>query len=146
MTDRIAQTVASGRCKYLYAKGEATPPSKFSYNAANSAKRNPMAPRGQWDSASQSVKPKGKGKKVQCIKTQVQDASAASPGPSDLDSVSMADVCTTNSPSLAHIIPRLFGSQNASPSQNHTRNQSSPPSLQLGLGHAGGNPVDQPGA
>ena len=38
-------------------------------------------------SALQSVKPKGKGKKVQRIATEAQDASTTSPGPLDLDAL-----------------------------------------------------------
>jgi hypothetical protein len=98
-TEEVAKKVASVRRKDAYARGEATPPKKFAYNAANSAKRNPKAPRGRLDSASQSVKLKGK---VQRTERGAHNVSTASPEPLDQGSM---DIHVTNTRSLAHTTP-----------------------------------------
>lgn len=90
--DEIAKTVARGRRKGAYAHRVASPPPRYAYNAANSAKRNPAAPRGRWDSVSQSVIHKSKGKKVQRAEEQTQDVRVASPALSNQGSVNTADV------------------------------------------------------
>jgi hypothetical protein len=77
-TWEAARRTASGWRKDAYSYGEATPPSKYTYNAANSAKRNPAALRSRWDSVLQSVKHEGKGKKARCTKKQVQAIRTAS--------------------------------------------------------------------
>lgn len=56
----VARTFTSGRRKYSYRCGTAIPPSRYAYNRANSAKRNPKAPRGRWNSVTKSVQPEGK--------------------------------------------------------------------------------------
>ena len=78
-TEEIAKTIASGRRMEAYQHREATPPAKYAYNAANSAKRNQKAPRGRWDSTLESIVCQGK--KAQRL-PQVQDAAPASPVPS----------------------------------------------------------------
>lgn len=82
-TEAIAKTIASGRRTGAYARGEATPPQKYAYNAANSAKRNPTALRGRWDSMSQSVKYEGKGQKARRTEEGAGDVSIAFPEPLD---------------------------------------------------------------
>lgn len=77
-TEEVAKTIASGRRTAAYQRGEATPPTKYAYNAANSAKRNKKAPRGRWDSTSESIVRQGK--KAQHPQ-QAQDATPASPVP-----------------------------------------------------------------
>ena len=83
-TDEVAKSVASIRRKGAYASGDAVPPQKYAYNAVNSSKRDPKAPRGRWDSASQSVKRKGKGKRARRTKAPAQDVSLSPPDPGDV--------------------------------------------------------------
>lgn len=82
-TDEIAKTIASARRTAAYSRNEATPNPKYAHNAINSAKRNPKAPRGRWDSVSKSVGGKVKGKKAQRMEEPKPNVSVASLGPSD---------------------------------------------------------------
>ena len=145
-TREAAQRTASGWRKDAYSRGEATPPSKYAYNAANSAKRNPAAPRGRWDSVSQSVKHEGKGKKARRTKKQTQAVRTTSPEPPGQDDLSMVDVSTAaNTHPRPHPSPGPSESQNAGPSQISLHENSRWPSLQPGLGHAEGNLVGPSG-
>jgi hypothetical protein len=144
-TREAAQRTASGWRKDAYSCGEATPPSKYAYNAANSAKRNPAAPRGRWDSVSQSVKHEGKGKKAQRTKKRAQAVRTASPEPPDQGDRNAVDVSATNTRPLPHPTPGPSESQNASPRQINPEGNSSWPSLQPGLGHVGGDLVGSSG-
>jgi hypothetical protein len=57
-TDNIAKGYAQSLRKSAYSRGYAIPPSKYSYNAANSAKRNPKGPRGRYNSVVGTIDPK----------------------------------------------------------------------------------------
>lgn len=96
-----------------YKHGYIRPPEKYAYNAANSAKRDPAAPRGRWDSVSQSVKCKGKGKK----RARARNDRTPSPTPSDRDNQNMVDINTMNARPLAPPLPVLSESQDSNPSQ-----------------------------
>lgn len=101
-TDEIAKTIASARRTAAYARKEATPNPKYAYNVANSAKRNPTAPRGRWDSMSQSVNHKHKGKKVQRTEEREQNISITLPDHVEQSSV---DIHTTDTHSLTRTTP-----------------------------------------
>ena len=102
-TEAITKLIASGRRTGAYARGEAIPPQKYAYNAANSAKRNPTAPRGRWDSVSQSVKPEGKNK-VRCTEEGTRNVRFASPEPLDQGNTD-THVTGTRSLALVHTTP-----------------------------------------
>ena len=145
-TREAARRTASGWRKDAYSRGEATPPSKYAYNAANSAKRNPAAPRGRWDSVSQSVKHEGKGKKTRRAKKQAQTIRTASPEPPGQGDLNVVDVNTAaNTHPHPHPSPDPSESHNAGPSQISPHENSRWPSLQPGLGHAEGNLVGPSG-
>lgn len=81
-TREIARTVALSRRKYKYACGLATPPPRYFYNRGNSAKRDPKAPRGRWNSVTGSVQHEGRAARH----TQLfQGAGAISPDPTHPD-------------------------------------------------------------
>jgi hypothetical protein len=86
-TEKIAITVAHGRRGVAYRRGELARPKEYAYNASNSAKRNPKAPRGRWDSKSNSVKRRGKGRKAPRTEQQEHDISTAPPVPLDRGAV-----------------------------------------------------------
>lgn len=111
-TDEVAKTVAGARRKGAYASGAATRPAKYDYNVANSSKRDPKAPRDRWNSVTQSVNPKGKGKATQQTKEQMQDAGLREPEPPDPTNVNI-HAADSHSPSLSTSI----GPQDAGPSQ-----------------------------
>jgi hypothetical protein len=83
-TDAIARSIAHGRRSAAYQRGELAPPKEYAYNASNSAKRDPAAPRGRWDSKSKSVKRRGKDKKAQRTE-EAHNIGTAPPASSDPD-------------------------------------------------------------
>ena len=95
--DKIAKTTASGRRRGAYSRGEAIPSSKYTHNAANSKKRNPKAPRGRWDSVSQSVVHKDKGKEAQHAEERAKGSGPAPSGPLDKGS---SNIYTTDTHTL----------------------------------------------
>jgi len=104
-TDEIAKTIASGRRKDAYASGDATPPAKYSYNAANSSKRDPKAPRGRWNSMSGSVNQEGKGKEARRTEERAQDLRLGDmPEPPEPEPAN-PDAHTTNNLSLSRTTP-----------------------------------------
>ena len=86
-----------------YACGEGTTPQKYAYNAADSAERNPTAPRSRCDSASQSVKLEGKSK-VWRTEEGTRDVRIALPEPLDQGSTD-ARVTGIRSLALVHTTP-----------------------------------------
>jgi len=145
-TEEIAKTVASGRRKRAYLRGDVKPPKRFAHNAANSAKRNPAAPRGRWDSVSQSVKPKGKCTDAgHADHETAQDISAAPPEPLDQGSINATDAHATDTRSLMYITPGSSGLQDGSSSQIDLHRHSSCSSLQPGLTHTRGDLADPSG-
>jgi len=99
-TEAVAKTIAGKRRQWAYACGDAPRPQKYKHNAANSAKRNPNAPRGRWNSVSQSVeRGYGKGENVRHTKG---DTSTILPEALDQGNV---DALITDTRSLSHTTP-----------------------------------------
>ena len=133
------------RRKHAYSCGDATPPTKYTYNAANSVKRNPAAPRGRWSSISESVKRKGKGKKAQHTERPAQDASVTSTEHLDQANPNAVNIDATNVHPLARPPPSPSESQDVGPNRISSCEHSSRSSLQPGPSHTGEGLASPPG-
>lgn len=117
-TKEAAKRTATGWRKDAYSRGVLTRPSKYDYNAVNSSRRNPKAPRGRWNSVSQSVQPEGKGKKARCAEKESQDVRTTSPETSGQSGLNNINIDTINHPSLILPLPGPSESLDAGPSQS----------------------------